>query len=180
MIRTIPKKQSEQNTDEADEDNEHVVDSPKLDDSKNSIIDDSRLPKSKFLYEVLPKLPVMSNGIKLLGVAETNPLIKSEDVYKLRYVRPDRPIGHSELWEDCTTLRLIVFGKLISDDTLLTFCRFESACFMPGVQDEDAIGLNAVKDVFELHDVGNLTIKPFIRRKTSGFTGNYLSKSNIL
>lgn len=139
--------------------------SPKTDDSQ---IDLSRLPKSKFLYEVLPKLPSMSNGIKLLGVAETNPLIQCEDVYKIRYARPDKPIGHSELWEDCTTLRLTVFGKLISDDLQLTFCRLETASFIPGIQEKDAIGINAVKNVLELHDVSNLTVKPFIQRKTTG------------
>ena len=145
---------------------------PTADDSQidDSQIDLSRLPKSKFLYEVLPKLPVMANGIKLLGVAETNPLIQCEDVYKIRYARPDKPIGHSELWEDRTTLRLVVFGKLVSDDLQLTFCRLESASFIPGIQEKDAIGTKALKNVFELHDVSNLTIKPFIQRKTSGKT----------
>ena len=131
-------------------------------------INDSRLPKSKFLSDILPKLPSMSNGIKLLGVAETNPLIKTEEVYKLRYVRPDKPIGHSEIWEDSTTLRLTVFGKLISDELQLTYCRFESAGYIPGIQDDDAVGTGATKGVLDLHDVGNLTVKPFLHRKTSG------------
>ena len=110
----------------------------------------------------------MANGIKLLGVAETNPLIRCEDVYKLRYVRPDKPIGHSEIWEDCTTLRLTVFGKLVSDELQLTLCRFESAGYIPGIQEKDATGTKAIKGVFELHDAGNLTVKPFLHRKASG------------
>ena len=110
----------------------------------------------------------MANGIKLLGVAETNPLIRCEDVYKLRYVRPDKPIGYSEIWEDCTTLRLTIFGKLISDDLQLTLCRFETAGYIPGIQEKDAIGTKAIKGVLELHDAGNLTIKPFLQRKASG------------
>ena len=160
---------------------EKEIDSPKKDDSPkienrtheepnkdDSEVDLSRLPKSKFLYEFLPKLPVMANGIKLLGVAETNPLLDCGEVYKIRYARPDKPIGHSELFEDCTTIRLTVFGKLISDDLQMTFCRLESASFLPGIQEEDAIGVEATKNVLELHDACNLTVKPFIRRKTSG------------
>ena len=170
MVRTIPKKTTK--TDKTPKKDDRTTNDSNLDDSQESEIDLSRLPKSKFLYEVLPKLPVMSNGIILLGVAETNPLIQCEDVYKLRYVRPDKPIGHSEVWEDCTTVRLTVFGKLISDEMQLTFCRLESASFIPGIQDTDAIGPNALKNVFELHDASNLTIKPFIRRKTTG-TFNY-------
>ena len=139
-------------------------------DKTASFTNDSRLPKSEFLSDVLPKLPEMANGIKLLGVAETNPLIRCEDVYKLRYVRPDKPIGHSEIWEDCTTLRLTIFGKLVSDELQLTLCRFESAGYIPGTQEEDAVGTKAIKGVFELHDAVNLTVKPFLHRKASGKT----------
>ena len=133
-------------------------------------IDLDSLPPSTFLTDVLPKLPTMSNGIKLLGVAETNPLIQCEDVYKLRYVRPDRPIGSSEIWEDRTTLRMSVFGKLASDELQLINCRFEAACFIPGIQEQDAIGTQATKGVLELHDTANLTAKPFLQRKASGKT----------
>ena len=126
------------------------------------------MPAPTFLTDVLPKLPTICNGIKLLGVAETNPLIRCEDVYKLRYVRPDRPIGSSEIWEDRTTLRMTVFGKLVSDELKMTNCRFETACFIPGIQDKDAIGTQAAKGVLELHDIANLTAKPFLQRKASG------------
>ena len=174
MVKAVQKKPATQ-------ENEKTFDSPKTDDSPKTMdradkepnkddsqVDLSRLPKSKFLYEFLPKLPVMSNGIKLLGVAETNPLLQCGEVYKIRYARPDKPIGHSELFEDCTTIRLTVFGKLISDELQMTFCRLETASFLPGIQEEDAIGIKATKNVLELHDVSNLTVKPFIRRKTSG------------
>ena len=127
----------------------------------------------------------MSNGIKLLGVSEMNPLIRCDDIYKLRYVRPDKPIGYSEAWEDRTTLRLTVYGKLISDDLQLTLFRLETAGFMPGIQEKDALGTKAVKGVFELYDTGNLTIKPFLHRKTAGkynyssqYTNNYTSQNS--
>ena len=115
----------------------------------------------------------MSNGIKLMGVSENNPLVRSGEVYKLRYVRPDKPIGHSEIWEDSTTIRLTIFGKLVSDELMLTFCRFESAGYIPGTQDDDAVGINAVKGVLDLHDAGNLTVKPFLHRKISGNRDKY-------
>ena len=175
MVKAVQNKSTIQENDEKETDSPKKDDSPKFEkcihkglSKDDSEIDISRLPKSKFLYEFLPKLPVMSNGIKLLGVAETNPLLDCGEVYKIRYARPDRPIGHSELFEDCTTIRLTVFGKLISDDLQMTFCRLESASFLPGIQEEDAIGIKAAKNVFELHDACNLTVKPFIRRKTSG------------
>ena len=149
----------------ADEKTTSNKDKDKLD---TSMIDLNSLPTSKFLTDVLPKLPTMSNGIKLLGVAETNPLIRCEDVYKLRYLRPDRPIGSSEIWEDRTTLRMTVFGKLVSDELQMTNCRFETACYIPGIQEKDAIGTEAVKGVLESHDIANLTAKPFLQRKASG------------
>ena len=163
FVKTLPKKTtSECEKDESTSECEHEP------ESKTPSTGDSRLPKSNFLSDVLPRLPEMSNGIKLLGVAETNPLVRCEDVYKLRYVRPDKPIGHSEIWEDCTTLRLTIFGKLVSDELQLTLCRLETAGFIPGIQEKDAVGTEAIKGVLELHDAGNLTVKPFLQRKASG------------
>ena len=163
-MKTLPKKANKDKEKEEKTQNK----GPELEMTHEEKMNDSRLPKSKFLSDILPKLPVMSNGIKLLGVSENNPLIKTEEIYKMRFVRPDKPIGHSEIWEDSTTLRLTVFGKLISDEVQLTFCRFESAGYIPGIQDDDAVGVNATKGVLEAHDIGNLTVKPFLHRKTSG------------
>ena len=163
MVKSVQKKDADKK-----DDSQEIEPESEPDAVQNLKISESRLPVSKFLSDVLPKLPEMANGIKLLGVAETNPLIKSEEIYKLRYVRPDKPIGHSEIWEDSTTLRLTVFGKLISDELQLTFCRFESAGYIPGIQDDDAVGTDATKGVLDAHDVGNMTVKPFLHRKTSG------------
>ena len=100
-----------------------------------------------FVKEVLPKVHTMANGMKLLGVENTNPLAKQGDVYKLHIARPDAPIGYSEAWEDRTTIRLNSYAKLISEETLITNFRVELATLIPGIQDDDVVGLKATKGI---------------------------------
>ena len=143
---------------------------PKMD---VEIIDDSDLDEKvneigrKFATEVLPRVHTMANGMKLLGVEDTDPFAKQGDVYKLRIARPDMPIGYSEVWEDRTTIRLNSFSKLVSEETMVTNFRVELATLIPGIQDADVVGLKATRGLFEMTDTSMLTLKPFIQRKTS-------------
>ena len=121
-----------------------------------------------FIYEVLPKVTTMSNGMKLLGLEETNPLTKGGDIYKIRTAHPDQPIGYSEVWADKTTIRLTQFSKLLSDEIHLSSFRIEVACFAPGCQDEDVVGVNGIKGLYAATDTCTLTLIPFIKRKISG------------
>ena len=122
----------------------------------------------KKMIELLPKVPSLASGMKLLGVPELNPLHKSGEVYKLRLCRPDFPIGFSEAWDDRTTLRMTNFAKLISEDVQMTNFRVEIASLVPGIQDEDVVGTRGMTELFEATAVCTLTMKPFIQRKVTG------------
>ena len=122
----------------------------------------------KFLHEVLPKVPSMANGMKILGVPEISTLTKTGEVYKMRIAHPNRPIGMSEVWDDRMTLRMTTFAKLISDELQLMNFRIEMACLVPGAVEKDVIGTKAVKGLYEASDAGKLTIKPFLQRKITG------------
>ena len=162
--------------DDSDQSTDDSSDMPKkkTDMTKNGKMNDSQFKEAvvmagnKFIHEILPKVPTMANGMKILGAAETSPLTKTGEVYKLRIAHPNRPIGMSEVWDDRTTLRMTTFAKLISDELHLLNFKIEVACMVPGALEKDVTGNNAIKGLYEVSDTNKLTIKPFIQRKISG------------
>ena len=121
-----------------------------------------------FLTEVLPKLPKLRNGMKILGVWEQSPLVDSGEVFKLRIFRPDKPIQTSEVFDDGATIRFTNLARLISDDFTISKFKVELATFKAGLADEDMVGLKASQGIFEAEDFSTLTIKPFVERKLKG------------
>ena len=124
--------------------------------------------KGFFMSEVLPKLPRLSNGMRLLGVHEQSPLIDSGELYKMRVFRPDKPIASSEIFEDGTRMRFTNLSKIGSDDFIISKFKIEMVTCKAGLADSDTVGMNAVKGVFEAEDACNLTMKPFVEMKIKG------------
>ena len=146
-----------------------VIDESEMsNDYSNEMKEYLKVLGAKEMLELLPKLPTTANGMKLLGVPELNPLYKSGEVYKLRLCRPDFPIGFSETWDDRTTLRMTNYAKLVSEDVQMTNFRIEIASLVPGIQDDDIVGIKGMTELYEATDVCTLTMKPFIQRKVSG------------
>ena len=121
-----------------------------------------------FLTEVLPKLPKLRNGMKILGVCERSPLVDSGEVFKLRMFRPDKPVRTSEVFDDGATIRFTNLSRLVSDDFIISKFKVELATFKVGLADDDMIGLKAAQGVFEADDFSTLTVKPFVERKLRG------------
>ena len=121
-----------------------------------------------FMREVLPKLPKLQNGMRLLGVNERSPLLECGELFKMRIFRPERPLATSELFEDGTRMRLTNLSRLVNDDFVISKFKIETVSYKSGLADSDMVGLKTTPGVFEAEDVGNLTTKPFIERKTKG------------
>ena len=118
-----------------------------------------------FIKEILPKLPKLPNGMTLLGANEQSPLINCGEIYKVRVYRPDEPVAHSEVFEDNCTVRFTNISRLMNDDLIIAKFKIETATFKVGPVDEDQVGTDALKGLYEAEDVGSLTFKPFIERK---------------
>ena len=120
------------------------------------------------LAEILPKLPKMRNGMVILGVHEQSPLVDCGELFKCRIFRPDKPLKTSEVFEDGTSVRFTNLTRLMSDDFTITRFKVELATYKVGVAESDMVGIRATPGIFEIEDFGNLTIRPFIERKTRG------------
>ena len=152
-----------------------------IDDNKSDDFDyETRARKeyekngTPYLTEVLPKLPKLRNGMKILGVCEQSPLVDSGEVFKLRMFRPDKPIKTSEVFDDGAAIRFTNLSRLISDDFIISKFKVELATFKAGLADEDMIGLKAAQGVFEAEDFATLTVKPFVERKLKGNSPKFL------
>ena len=163
------------------EDSEIEVKIPKggdKEDKKNEIGEDFDYEKRAkeifekrgrpFMSEVLPKLPKQRNGMRLLGVHEQSPLLRSGELFKIRIHRPDKPLIHSEVHEDGTRLRFTNLSRMVCDDFIISKFKMETVVFKVGVADQDTTGHNATKGVFEAEDMCNLTVRPFLERKIKG------------
>ena len=128
----------------------------------------------KFHEDILPRLPVLPNGMRLLGVNEHSPLIDSGELYKMRVFRPDHPFKTSEVFEDGCVLRYVNISRLITDEMLITKFKIESAIFKTGIMDHDQVGTKAIKGLAETEDMANLTYKPFVEGKVKGKLRNHL------
>ena len=124
--------------------------------------------RNEFLNKILPKLPKLPNGMKLLGVNEQSPLVDSGELFKMRVFRPDEPIETSEIFDDGCAIRYTNYSKLINDVLIISKFKIESAIFKAGVMDEDQVGLKAIKYLYEAEDMANLTLRPFIEHKVKG------------
>ena len=122
----------------------------------------------KFHEDILPRLPILPNGMRLLGVNEHSPLIESGELYKMRVFRPDYPFKTSEVFEDDCILRYVNISRLITDEMLITKFKVESAIFKTGLMDPDQVGTNAIKGLVESEDMANLTYGPFVEGKVKG------------
>ena len=120
------------------------------------------------MSEVLPKLPKLRNGMRLMGVHEQSPLLGSGELFKIRIHRPDKPLIHSEVHEDGTRLRFTNLSKMVCDDFIISKFKLETVLFKVGIADQDTTGHNATKGVFEAEDMCNLTARPFLERKMKG------------
>ena len=118
-----------------------------------------------FCKDILPKLPVLPNGMHLLGVDEQSPLIDCGELYKIRAFRPDTPLRQSEVFEDNCTIRYTNLSRLINDDLTISKFKVELATFRVGPVENDQVGNNAIKGTYEAEDACNLTVKQFIERK---------------
>ena len=127
----------------------------------------------KFMSEVLPKLPKLRNGMRLLCVHEQSPLVNTGELYKARIFRPDRPLTASEIFEDGSRVRFTNLSRMVNDDFVVARFKFEVVSFKAGVADNDMLGLKSTPGVFEAEDISNLTLKPFIERKIKGKTSIY-------
>ena len=76
--------------------------------------------RKRFLTNILPSLPTLPNGMKLMGVNEQSPLIDSGEIFKLRVFRPDRPYKTSEVFDDGCALRYINYSRLVNDDIMVS------------------------------------------------------------
>ena len=121
-----------------------------------------------FVNDILPKLPKLANGMRLLGINEMSPLIDCKEVFKLRVFQPDQPYETSEILEDDCTLRLTNLARLMTDENQLAKYKLEIAVIKPGTVDEDAAGKDAVKGLYEAEDVANMTFSMFIEHKLKG------------
>ena len=83
----------------------------------------------KFVAEILPKLPRLPNGMVLLAAHEQSPLVDCGEIYKMRLCRPDVPLGYSELFDDCCTVRFTNNARLISDECQIIKDRMHSQVF---------------------------------------------------
>ena len=146
-----------------------------LNETKN---EKPEMPKSRFMSEVLPKLPRIRNGMRLLGIHEQSPLIDSGELYKMRVFRPDKPIASSEVFEDGTRMRFTNLSKIVSDDFIISRFKIEMVTCKVGLADSDTLGTNAVKGVFEAEDACNLTMKPFLEKKMKGKTSKVYELTN--
>lgn len=135
--------------------------------------------ENRFLSDVLPRLPKTRNGMRIMGVNEQSPLIDCGELYKLRIFRPDKPLATSEIFEDGTRVRFTNLSKIGSDDFTISKFKIEAVTFQAGLADEDMIGTEATKGVFEAEDACNLTMKPFIEKKVKGKTSRVDNKSMI-
>lgn len=121
-----------------------------------------------FLKDVLPQLPKLPNGMVLLGCNEQSPLASHGDLFKMRMFRPDLPINTSEVYEDGTVLRFTNVARLMTDDAIVIKFKLEAATQKVGVIDKDMTGLNATVGLFEMEDLGNMTLRAFLERKVKG------------
>ena len=121
-----------------------------------------------FLNKILPELPTLPNGMKLLGVNEQSPLIDSGELFKMRVFRPDKPISTSEVFDDGCAIRYTNYSKLVNDVLIISKFKIESAIFKAGIMDDDQVGLKAIKWLYEAEDIANLTLRPFIEHKVEG------------
>ena len=121
-----------------------------------------------FMSEVLPKLPKQRNGMRLLGVHEQSPVLGSGELFKIRMYRPDKPLVHSEVYEDGSRLRFTNLSRLVCEDFIISKFKMEAVIFKVGLADQDTTGHNATKGVFEAEDMCNLTIRPFLEKKMKG------------
>ena len=138
-------------------------------DSNDDAFTDNKKQAGKvFLEEVLPKLPTLANGMRLLGVNEYSELIDSNEVFKLRVFRPDYPIETSDVFEDNCSIRLTNHSRLITDDLQVAKFKLEVAVFRVGLAENDALGPNALERLYEAEDLANLTFAAFMERKTKG------------
>ena len=121
-----------------------------------------------FVNDILPKLPKLANGMRLMGTNEMSPLIDCKEVFKLRVFQPVHPFETSEIWEDDCTLRLTNIARLITDELQVAKYKLEIAVFKPGTVEEDAAGDKAIKGLYEADDMANLTFSAFIEHKLKG------------
>ena len=126
-----------------------------------------------FMSEVLPKLPKLRNGMRLLGVNEHSPLLSTGELYKMRIFRPDRPLSTSEIFEDGSRVRFTNLSRLVNDDFVITRFKFEATSFKTGLADSDSVGLKTIEGIFEAEDACNLTMRPFIEKKIKGKSYNH-------
>ena len=121
-----------------------------------------------FMSEVLPKVPKLRNGMRLLGVHEQSPLLNTGELYKFRIFRPDRPLATSEIFEDGSRVRFTNLSRMVNDDFVIVKFKFEAVSLKTGLADSDTIGLKTIEGLFEAEDICNLTLKPFIEKKIKG------------
>ena len=121
-----------------------------------------------FVNDVLPKLPLLRNGMRLMGCQEPILLGDNGELFKLKAFRPDQPLATSEIFEDGAMMRFTNLSKLVNDDFIISKFKVELAVYKAGLVDEDMTGLKAIERVLEMEDVANLTIKPFLERKLKG------------
>ena len=132
-----------------------------------------------FLKDVLPRLPKLPNGMILLGCNEQSPLASHGDLFKMRMFRPDLPISTSEVYEDGTVLRFTNVARLMTDDAIVIKFKLEAATQKVGVVDKDMAGLNATVGLFEMEDLGNMTLRAFLERKVKGKNRKTLCKRRL-
>ena len=174
-----PKVESEKKDDESQKSDEKVVkdENGKNDGGETTSSDDDfdyearakedYIKKGEpYMAEILPKLPKLRNGMVIMGVHEQSPLVSCGELFKCRIFRPDKPLRTSEVFEDGTTIRFTNLSRLMSDDFTVTRFKIEMATYKVGVAESDMIGTKATPGIFEIEDFGNLTLKPFMERKT--------------
>ena len=121
-----------------------------------------------FINDVLPKLPKLANGMRLLGCNEHSQLIDCGEIFKMRAFLPHQPLQTSETWEDNCTIRLTNNSRLISDEHQIAKVKLEVAVIKTGLADEDAVGIDAVDRLYEVEDIANITLSAFMEQKVKG------------
>ena len=174
MIAQMNSKQSNESKTsmESTETDDEIEVNLKSRQKKDEVLEQEEITQkvSPFISEVLPKLPKLRNGMRLLCVHEQSPLINTGELYKARIFRPDRPLASSEIFEDGSRVRFTNLSRMINDDFVIARFKFELVSFKTGLADSDMVGLKTVDGIFEAEDIGNLTLKPFIERKIKGKT----------
>ena len=151
---------------EDDKEKEKAEESIELND--DAFAEREKVAGKVFLEDVLPKLPTLANGMRLLGVNEYSQLIDCNEVFKLRVFRPDFPIETSDVFEDNCSIRLTNHSRLITDDLQVAKFKLEVAVFRVGLADDEALGITATERLYEAEDLANMTFGAFMERKTKG------------